>query len=132
MTKVQLVKFGHEHAAGVSDVCKVLKWPSYVDSEVASRAFSAPGVSTIVAIVGDQVVGFAEVFSDGIVHGHLALVGVLPAFRRQGIAKSVVREAFAISGAQRLDLVTDGADDFYASFAHQQMSGYRIYPSIED
>jgi hypothetical protein len=27
-----------------------------------------------------------------------------------------------------MDLITDSAEEFYASFAHKRMSGFRIYP----
>lgn len=48
--------------------------------------------------------------------------------RRQGIARRLVTAAFEASGAQRLDLLTDDAHDFYRSFDSKEKSGFRIYP----
>lgn len=87
-----------------------------------------PGVTTSVARAGTQVVGFAQVLSDGVVNGYLAQVGVLAPFRRRGIARRLIVAAFEQSGAQRLDLVTDDAQAFSRSFAHQEKPGYRVYP----
>ncbi|WP_272949107.1 hypothetical protein [Kribbella pittospori] len=36
--------------------------------------------------------------------------------------------AAPLTCAQRIDLVTDEASDFYASFEHRTFSGFRIYP----
>jgi len=75
------------------------------------------------------VVGFAQVLSDGVVQGYLAQVAVLERFRRRGIARRLVDAAFEASGARRLDLLSDDAQDFYRSFANKDKPGFRIYPS---
>lgn len=115
-------------AEGVAAVCAELGWPSYADPDTARRGCGAPGVTTSVARAGTQVVGFAQVLSDGVVNGYLAQVGVLAPFRRRGIARRLIVAAFEQSGAQRLDLVTDDAQAFSRSFAHQEKPGYRVYP----
>lgn len=81
------------------------------------------------AVAERAVIGFAQVLSDGVVQAYLALVGVLEPWRRQGIARRLVVSAFEASGAKRLDLLTDDAQDFYRSFAHQEKPGFRIYRS---
>lgn len=128
-----IVPFALEHAAGVAAVCRELGWPSYSDMEVAARGCSAPGVSTVVAVADDVadggVVGFAQVLSDGVVQAYLSMVGVLEPWRRQGIGRQLIIAAFKASGTQRLDLLTDDAQDFYRTFAHKEKSGFRIYPS---
>ena len=35
---------------------------------------------------------------------------------------------FQATGTKRMDLITDDADEFYTSFEHRRMSGFRIYP----
>jgi len=105
--------------AGVSAVCRSLGWDSYADEDVCRRGCQAPGVSTFVAIAGGAVVGFAQVLSDGVVQGYLAQVAVLERFRRRGIARRLVDAAFEASGARRLDLLSDDAQDFYRSFCEQ-------------
>lgn len=115
--------------AGVIDLCKAEGWASYTeDVETTWKALVAPGVITIVAVEGEDVLGVAQMLTDGHIQAHLSLILVGPAHRRKGIAKRLVEEAFARSGAKRLDLVTDSADEFYRSFKHHEWSGYRIYP----
>jgi len=106
-----------------------LGWPSYSDPEVALAAFSAPGSVTWVAVHRDQVVGLAHLLTNGVVHAHLSLVGVLPEFHRQGIAKGLIEHAFRQCGAKWLDLWAEpDSIDFYRSFRHQEQVGFRIYP----
>ncbi len=83
----------------------------------------------MVALEGERVVGFAYLQSDGAIQAHLSLIGVLRSHRRRGIARRLVEEAFRRCGAERIDLVsTEGADDFYRSFMHLELPGFRIYP----
>ncbi|WP_166979689.1 GNAT family N-acetyltransferase [Paramicrobacterium fandaimingii] len=126
--KCEVHRFDARWAAGVASLCKELGWHSYSDARVAKRGYSAPGVSTFVAVSNDEVIGFAQVLSDGIVQAFLAQVGVSEKHRRQGIARALVIAAFQNSGAQRLDLITDDAHEFYRSFAHREKAGFRIYP----
>ena len=110
-------------------MCRELEWPSYADPSVAARGCAAPGVKAFVAVADGDVIGFAQVLTDGVVQAYLALVGVLEPWRRQGIAKRLVVRAFEASGAQRLDLLTDDAQGFYRSFDYKEKSGFRIYPT---
>ena len=47
---------------------------------------------------------------------------------RGGIASRLVQEAFRRSGAERVDVVTDGAADSYRSFTGKEWHGFRMYP----
>ena len=41
-------------------------WPSLPDDPArALRILTAPGVTTVVAVIQGEVIGFAELFSDG-------------------------------------------------------------------
>ena len=99
----------------------------YLDPEITWEALTAPGVCTVVSVEGDEVVGFAQMQSDGHIQAHLSLVLVAPRHRRKGIGRRLIAEAFVRSGAKRVDLVTEGADEFYRSFKHKELSGYRLY-----
>ncbi len=119
-----------EHLEGIVELCKEEAWPSYLDAERTWRALTAPGVVTIVAVAGEQVVGFAYLQTDGEIQAHLTLIAVRPSYRLRGIGRRLVDEAFRESGAQYLNLVsTEGADDFYRSFAYRDFPGFRIYPA---
>lgn len=133
MAEIEIVRFDAAlaaHVDGVVAVCQSLGWPSYSDPVVVARGCGGPGVTTTVALESrGGVVGFAQVVGDGLVQGHLAQLGVLASHRRQGIATRLLEAAFTASGVRRIDLVTDDADRFYASFPHRLKQGYRIYPT---
>jgi ribosomal protein S18 acetylase RimI-like enzyme len=128
---VQFVAFNHEHLPGVLQLCKEEGLPSLpADPERALRALTAPGVVTVVAADGHEVVGFAQMLTDGEIQAYLCSLAVAARSRRQGIAARLVEAAFARSGAERVDLLAvDGSEGFYRSFHHRALPGYRIYPT---
>jgi predicted N-acetyltransferase YhbS len=127
---VDLLRFTREHLDGVLSLCAAEGWPSFpADPERAMRVLTAPGVTTVVAVDEEGVVGFAEVFSDGEVQAFLANVAVAEQHRGQGVGRELVREALRLSGAERVDLLSeDGAAAFYESFPHFRKPGFRLYP----
>ena len=125
---ISFERFEPRHIEGAADLAKALGWPSYADPQAARTAFAAPGAITWLAVAKGKVVGVSHMLTNGI-HAHLSLVGVLPDHRRAGIAKRLIAEAFAQSGAKWLDLWAEpGSEDFYRSFQHQEHAGFRIYP----
>jgi ribosomal protein S18 acetylase RimI-like enzyme len=121
--------FGQAHLASTVELCRALSWPSYLDPKIAMGAFTAPGAVTCVALAGTDVVGLAHLLTDCHVQVHLSLVGVLPAYRRQGIARVLIRDAYRAGGSKWLDLVSEaGSEDFYRSFLNQEGIGFRLYP----
>lgn len=119
------------HLAGVVKLCELEGWMSYAeDPETTWRALTAPGVSTVVAVEDDSVIGFAQMQSDGLIQAHLSVVLVARDRRRRGIAARLVRESFRRAGGKRVDAVTEDAADFYRSFVHKEWRGFRIYPEV--
>jgi ribosomal protein S18 acetylase RimI-like enzyme len=89
-------------------------------------------VVSVVALDSGEVVGFAQLLTDGEVQAYLCNLVVAPDMRRRGIGRRLVEEAFARSGARRVDLLAlEGSDHFYRSYRHRTMPGYRIYPDEE-
>ncbi len=126
---VSYVRFEPAHLDGAVSVARALEWPSYADPEATLAAFTAPGAITWVATGQGSVVGLAHLLTNGVVHAHLSLVGVLPAHRRRGIARRLLSAAFEESGAKWLDLCAEaGSEAFYRSFRHQVFQGFRIHP----
>ena len=116
----------------VINLCRAENWPSYIDnSEITWRVLTAPGVTTMVAIDSDKVVGFVQLQSDGLIQAHLSLILVDKEYRRQGIGTSLIKEAFAKSGGKRIDLTTDDMPDFYRSLNHKEWFGFRIHPQYD-
>ena len=84
----------------------------------------------VVAIEDDDVIGVAHMLSDGEIQAHLSLIVVATPRRRRGIARRLIEHAFADSGAERVDLVTNSAPEFYETFRHRRFNGFRIYPAF--
>jgi len=114
---------------GVLRLCELEHWPSFLeDHSRADRALTAPGVTTMVAIEGDELVGFVQLQSDGEIQAHLSLIAVDPRHRRKGIARDLIEMALKQAGGLRVDLTTETAEAFYCSLPHVRFSGFRLYP----
>ena len=80
---MQLRRYLSPDLAGVLRLCERENWPTLPkDPARADRALTALGVTTVVAIDERNVVGFAQLLSDGEVQAYLALIAVDPAYRR--------------------------------------------------
>ena len=117
---------------GVVQLCAAEGWPSFPEDPArALRALTAPGVTSVVAADGARVAGFAQLLSDGEIQAHLSLIAVDPTYRRQGLAREMLKLALATAGGIRIDLITDTAPEFYAALPHRRMEGFRIWPQID-
>lgn len=126
---MEIRRFADADLEEVLRLCRAEGYPTHAEDPArALRALTAPGVTTVVADTGSALAGVAQMQSDGEIQAHLSLIVVDPSHRRQGIARSMIETAFRLTGALRIDLVTDSADDFYRALPHIRMSGYRLYP----
>ena len=128
MSPVEVVPFEPEHAAGVAALCVAVQWPSLSDADTVLPVSTAPGSTAYTALDGGRVVGWAQALGDGVLQSHLSFLAVLPDHRRRGIARLLTVATFQATHTLRMDLITDSAEEFYASFAHKRMTGFRIYP----
>jgi len=130
---VEMRPFAAADLDGVVALCAAEGWPSFPeDPPRALRALTAPGVTTVVAADDAQVVGFAQLLSDGEIQAHLSLIAVAPGHRRRGIALAMLKAGLERAGGVRIDLITDTAPEFYAALPHRRMDGFRIYPQRAD
>ncbi|QIN85192.1 GNAT family N-acetyltransferase [Rubrobacter tropicus] len=124
------------HLSGVTGICRSLGWDNFrYDPDLTRRSLTAPGVTAVVAVARDaaEVVGFAQVFGDGVFQAHLGLLAVDEKWRRRGIGRGLVREAFARTGAERMDLIaSDESLGFYRSLRHREQAGFRVYAGREE
>jgi GNAT superfamily N-acetyltransferase len=104
---MEVVPFQAEHAAAVASLCRDEGWDYWDDLATVTRALSAPGATTLVAVEGDEVVGGAQVLSDGEINWVLGMLIVKPSHRGRGIGKRLVAEAMTRTDARRLDLLTE-------------------------
>jgi len=127
---VTIQPYEDRHLEPVVALCLAQGWLSWGDRERTRRALVAPGVTTLVALDDDSVLGVAQVISDGAITAYLSLLVVAETARRRGVGRSLVDAVFAETGLARLDLLSeDGAVGFYRSFPHKVKPGLRIYPS---
>jgi GNAT superfamily N-acetyltransferase len=127
---VRYEPFHREHLGAILGLCQAQGWLSLPsDPARAQQALTAPGVTTVVAVVADEVIGFATVLSDGVLDAYLSALLVAEPHRGEGIGAGLLQTAYRRSGATRIDLLAaDGTDDFYARFPHRRFSGYRLHP----
>ena len=127
---MEIHPFCADHLDGVLALCLAEGWPSFPDDPVrASRILTAPGVTTVVAVIEGEVIGFAELFTDGEIQAYLANLAVSIHFRGRGIGRRLVEESLRIAGGERIDLLgADASVGFYETFPHFRMPGIRLYP----
>ncbi len=127
---IDITLFGRGELSHVVALCAGEGWSEYAQNpERTYQAFTAPGVTTLVASDADRVVGFVTLHSDGHIQAYLSLLAVERAYRGQSIGQRLVTEALRRAGGDRLDLLAAGGfDGFWEAFPHQTMVGYRLEP----
>ena len=126
---MNLAQYTHDHLAGIIAICEAEGWPSFpANPDRAHAVLTAPGVTAVVALEGAEVIGFAYLQSDGHIQAHLSEMAVSQTHRRKGVGRALLEYAMPLTGAQRIDLVTDTAQAFYSSLEHRTFTGFRIYP----
>lgn len=125
---VRIEPFASEHAAAVAALCRAEGWDSWGDPDAVARALAAPGVTTLVALRREGIVGAIQVLGDGEINWVIGTLFVAPAERNRGIGTTLVAEAFKRTGATRLDLLTEEEGPrFYARLPGRRMVGFRLY-----
>ena len=129
--QMEYLPFERRHLDGVIRLCEAEGWQSYLaDPERTFNALSSPGVITLVAVDEGNVVGFAQVLTDGAIRAYLANMAVASERRGSGIGRQLVRVVLSRITAVYMDLLSTGdADGFYERFRHRRFPGFRIYPA---
>ncbi len=124
----RITTFEPVHVEGAVRLCVAEGWPSWTRESVLA-AFCSPGVIAITALDGDEVIGVAELLTDGRVTAYLGLLVVERNSRGRGVGRALVEELFSRSGLSRMDLLSEDASTaFYESLPHKGKPGYRLYP----
>lgn len=93
------------------------------DSALAAWRASWPA---LVAVEGDDIVGFCRAVSDGAVTTYIAEILVIPARRGHGIARAMLEVTQRLQPGTRLDLLSTGdADPFYQRLRFRPFQGFR-------
>jgi ribosomal protein S18 acetylase RimI-like enzyme len=123
----QIVLFSSRHLDGVVQLCVAEGWPSWTHESTA-QAFAAPGVIAVVAEEDGEVLGVAELLTDGQLTAYLGMLVVAERARRRGIGRALIDDLFERSGLRRMDLLSEeGAIPFYESMPNKAKPGFRLY-----
>ena len=101
-------------------------WTTYTeDVERTYRALTAPGVTTLVAIAGERVVGAIQVQSDGLIQAHLSLLLIDRDWRGAGLGSTLLREGLERAGGLQLDIRTR-TEGYYERLGASRSLGFRV------
>jgi ribosomal protein S18 acetylase RimI-like enzyme len=90
---------------------------------------AGPGVTALVAVEGERVLGFSQAIGDGAFGGYLCMLLVAEDARGRGVGKALIEHTLVASGVLRLDLLSsDRAMPLYERFPHIRIPGFRLYP----
>jgi ribosomal protein S18 acetylase RimI-like enzyme len=123
---MRIVPYAPEHRPGTIALFAAELWPSYTrEPQRTCEALRAPGVTSLVALEEDAVIGVVQVQSDGAIQAHLSTIVVARSHRRRGVGRALLAAAMRAAGGEKLDVLSI-ADDFYASMTNRRFSGWRL------
>ena len=126
-----IAAFATPHLPGVLALCEAEGWPSLPsDPARAVRILTGDNAQALVALDGDDVIGFAFAILDaGLLDAYLSMFAVAAGRRREGIGRLLIDALFRVTGVERIDLLAEpGSEAFYDSFRHRDFRGYRLHP----
>ena len=126
MTELSIEPFANVHLDGPVTLVVAEGRSEYaVDVERTSRAMSAPGVTTLVAIDDGRVVGAIQVQSDGFIQAHVSLLLVEPDWRDASSGFGLLRDGLERAGGLRFDIRTR-TEGYYERFGTGRSLGFRL------
>ena len=126
MTEVSIEPFAQAHLDGLIALVAAEGWTEYThDVERTYRALTAPGVTTLVALVARRVVGAIQLQSDGVIQAHLSMLLIDPSWRRARLGSTLLREGLERAGGLQLDIRTR-TEGYYERFGASRSLGYRL------
>lgn len=126
MTELSIELFANAHLDGLVALVLAEGWSEYaVDVERTSRALSAPGVTTLVAIADGRIVGAIQVQSDGVIQAHVSTLLVDPNWRGRQLGFRLLREGLERAGGLRRDIRTR-TESYYERFGASRSLGFRL------
>jgi ribosomal protein S18 acetylase RimI-like enzyme len=101
-------------------------WAEYADDpERTYRALTAPGVTTLVAVVREQVAGAIQVQSDGLIQAHVSMLLIGQDWRGAGLGSTLLREGLERAGGLQLDVRTR-TEGYYERLGASRSLGFRL------
>lgn len=126
MTGASIEQFGKAHLDELIALVVAEGWTEYAeDGERTYRALTAPGVTTLVAIVEGRVSGTIQVQSDGLIQAHVSMFLIGRQWRGIGLGSALLREALERAGGLHLDIRTR-TEGYYERLGASRSLGFRL------
>jgi ribosomal protein S18 acetylase RimI-like enzyme len=126
MTDTSIEPFARAHLEGLVEIVAAEGWTEYTDDvERTYRALTAPGSTTLVAIVDGKVAGAIQVQSDGVIQAHVSMLLIGRAARGLGLGKNLLREGLERAGGLQVDIRTR-TEGYYERLGASRSLGYRL------
>jgi ribosomal protein S18 acetylase RimI-like enzyme len=126
MTDASIEPFAQAHLDGLIALVAAEGWAEYTDdAERTYRALTAPGVTTLVAIVGRRVVGAIQVQSDGVIQAHVSMLLIDRNWRGGRLGSKLLREGLQRAGGLQLDIRTR-TEGYYERLGARRSLGFRL------
>ncbi len=102
-------------------------WPTPLERPDAALDAWRRSWPALVAVAGQEVIGFCRALSDGAVTTYIAELLVAPGWQRQGIASALLEASQRLSPGSRLDLLAiETSHTFYARLGFRSFYGFRL------
>jgi ribosomal protein S18 acetylase RimI-like enzyme len=126
MTEPSIEPFAQAHLDGLIELVAMEGWDEYTeDVERTYRALTAPGVTTLIATVGERVVGAIQIQSDGVIQAHVSMLLIDRDCRGIGLGSRLLREGLERAGALQLDIRTR-TEGYYERLGASRSLGFRL------
>jgi ribosomal protein S18 acetylase RimI-like enzyme len=126
MTEASIEPFARVHLDGLIALVAAEGWTEYTDdAERTYRALTAPGVTTLVAIVDRKVAGAIQLQSDGVIQAHVSMLLIDRNSRGIGLGSRLLRDGLDRAGGLRLDIRTR-TEGYYERLGASRSLGFRL------
>jgi ribosomal protein S18 acetylase RimI-like enzyme len=126
MTQASIEPLTEARLDGLIALVAAEGWVEYADDpERTYRALTAPGVTTLVAVVREQVAGAIQVQSDGLIQAHVSMLLIGQDWRGAGLGSTLLREGLERAGGLQLDVRTR-TEGYYERLGASRSLGFRL------
>ena len=126
MSKATIEPFAPAHLDWLIALVAAEGWTEYADDvQRTYRALTAPGVTTLVAIMDGQVAGAIQIQSDGLIQAHVSMLLIDRNCRGGGLGSRLLSEGLERAGGLQLDIRTR-TEGYYERLGASRSLGYRL------
>ena len=126
MSEPSIEPFARAHLDGLIALVAAEGWAEYTeDAERTYRALSGRGVTSLVALADERVVGAIQVQSDGVVQAHVSMLLIDPQWRGHQLGSRLLTYLKDAPRAGWLDIRTR-TEGYYERLGASRSLGFRL------